>query len=50
MRDRNSTLFLGFSFLLLVAAPWVAVTTGWAVYCLGVIAGGIAAILYLMGD
>lgn len=50
MRGRNSTLFLGFSFLALAAAPWVADGTGWSVYGLGVISGGISAILYLMGD
>ena len=50
MLDRNSTLFLGFSFLLLLAAPWLADGTGWSVYGLGVISGGIAAILYTMGD
>lgn len=50
MRDRNSMLFLGFSFLLLVAAPWVADGTGWSVYGLGVISGAVSAILYLMGD
>ena len=50
MLDRNSTLFFGFSILLLIAAPWVADGTGWSVYVLGVISGGIAAILYTMGD
>lgn len=50
MFDRNSTLFFGFSILLLTASPWVAPDVGWAVYALGVISGGIAAILYTMGD
>lgn len=48
--NRYSTLMLGLSLLLLVAAPWVYLSARWTVYAMGISALIAAGIFRLSDD
>lgn len=47
---RFSLIFGGMGVALLIAAPWVALSARWPLYCMGVAALAAAAIFYKSND
>lgn len=50
MNVRHSSLLLSFSLVLLIAVPWVAVSTQWSLYLLALATLALAVIFRLSND